>query len=63
MKVENKRQNKNKRNNNTFITANKDLILNPYNELELESLKTKSAITYKKTNLDLDDKTIIFHIS
>ncbi len=42
-----------------IASFNKDLILNPYNELELESLKTKSAITYKDKNLDLDDKTII----
>ncbi len=43
----------------TTASFNKDLIKNPLNEIELSSLKTKSAITYKDKNLNLSNEEII----
>lgn len=43
----------------TVASFNKDLILNPLDEFELNSLKTKSAITYKDKNLNSTNEEII----
>ena len=43
----------------TIASFNPDLIKNKYNEIELEELNTKSAITYKDRDFKLTHKEII----
>lgn len=43
----------------TIASYNPDLIRNKYNEIELNELNTKSAITYKDLNLNLSHEKII----
>ena len=43
----------------TVASFNKDLILNPLDKNEINSLQTKSAITYKDSNLDSSNEQII----
>ncbi len=50
---------KNNKTIGTVASFNKNLIQNPLNEFELNSLKTKSAITYRDKNLNLTHNAIV----
>ncbi len=45
----------------TVASFNRDLIKNPLSDFEIETLKTKSAITYKDKNLSCTSEEILNH--
>ncbi len=50
---------KNSKTIGTVASFNKELIINPLDNFDIETLNTKSAITYKDKNLNLKDEEIL----